>query len=308
MAMIEVKNLKKSYGDVEALKGISFSVKEGEIFGLLGPNGAGKTTTVSILSGILAADEGEVSIAGMNISKQGKRIRRIMGVVPQEIAVYEELTARENLHFWGSLYGLDGRKVREEAERVLELVDLVDRADDPVRTYSGGMKRRLNLVIGFIHRPRVVLLDEPTLGIDPQARLRILDIIKEEVSAGTTIIYTTHYLDEAERICDRIAIIDAGRILSVGTLEELARVAGEEERITVAGRFSREEAATLLSDVRIEFLSDGECRFAVSRREQIGDVLEKFFASGIKVENIRIEEPSLESAFVKLTGRDIRDI
>jgi len=294
MAMIEVKNLKKSYGDVEALKGISFSVKEGEIFGLLGPNGAGKTTTVSILSGILAADEGEVSIAGMNISKQGKRIRRIMGVVPQEIAVYEELTARENLHFWGSLYGLDGRKVREEAERVLELVDLVDRADDPVRTYSGGMKRRLNLVIGFIHRPRVVLLDEPTLGIDPQARLRILDIIKEEVSAGTTIIYTTHYLDEAERICDRIAIIDAGRILSVGTLEELARVAGE--------------AATLLSDVRIEFLSDGECRFAVSRREQIGDVLEKFFASGIKVENIRIEEPSLESAFVKLTGRDIRDV
>lgn len=306
--MIEVRDIEKSYGDIKALKGVSFSVKEGEIFGLLGPNGAGKTTTVSILSGILTPDAGEATIAGMDIGKESSKIKKIMGVVPQEIAVYEELTARENLYFWGSLYGLGGKRLKEETERVLELVGLSNRADDVVRAYSGGMKRRLNLIIGLVHRPKVVLLDEPTLGIDPQARLKILDIIKEEVSSGTTIIYTTHYLDEAERLCDRIAIIDSGKILSIGTLEELARVAGEENRVTVVGKFTREQAEPILKNVTVEFLADGECRFAASKRELVSEILQGFFSSKIEVDNIRIEEPSLESAFVKLTGRDIRDV
>jgi len=305
--MIEVKELKKSYGSIEALKGISFDVNEGEIFGLLGPNGAGKTTTISILAGLILQDSGEVSVAGMDVRKESRRIKQIMGVVPQEIALYEELTGRENLHFWGSLYGLSGSRLKDRTERMLELVELTERADDPVQSYSGGMKRRLNLIVGLLHEPKVVLLDEPTLGIDPQARLKILEIIKNEVSKGTTIIYTTHYLDEAERLCDRIAIIDSGRILSIGTLEELAKIAGEEDRVTILGNFVVDDIGGLMAGVNLEYVRDGECRFSTPNSELVGEVLERFFRSGIKVENIRIDKPSLESAFVRLTGKDIRD-
>ena len=172
----------------------------------------------------------------MDIRKDGRRVRSMLGVVPQDIALYEELTGRENLHFWGGLYGLAGKRLREEADRVLELVGLTDRADDPVREYSGGMKRRLNLSAGLIHRPKVILLDEPTLGIDPQARLNILDIIRNGVSGGMTAIYTTHYLEEAEKLCDRIAIIDHGKILAQGTLGELVKLAGEGNLVTVTRR------------------------------------------------------------------------
>ncbi len=223
--MIEVHEIRKSFGDVQAVKGIGFQVGEGEIFGFLGPNGAGKTTTISIISGLMLADSGTVRIGGMDIRKEGSKIRRLLGVVPQEIALYDELSGRENLHFWGSLYGLSGRELRAAADRVLELVGLTERSDDPIREYSGGMKRRLNLCVGLIHRPRILLLDEPTLGIDPQARLAILDIIRGEVTGGTTVIYTTHYLEEAENLCDRIAIIDYGEVLASGTLEELNRLA-----------------------------------------------------------------------------------
>ena len=305
--MIEVRELKKSYGSIEALKGISFSVNEGEIFGLLGPNGAGKTTTISILAGLILQDSGEVSVAGMDVRKDSRKIKRIMGIVPQEIALYEELTGRENLHFWGSLYGLSGSRLKDQTQRMLELVELAERADDPVQSYSGGMKRRLNLIVGLLHEPKVVLLDEPTLGIDPQARLKILEIIKNEVSKGTTIIYTTHYLDEAERLCDRIAIIDSGRILSIGTLEELAKIAGEEDRVTILGNFMAGDVGELMKGVNLEYVRDGECRFSTPNSELVGEVLERFFRSGIKVENIRIDKPSLESAFVRLTGKDIRD-
>jgi len=305
--MIEVKELKKSYGSIEALKGISFGVNEGEIFGLLGPNGAGKTTTISILAGLILQDSGEVSVAGMDVRKESRRIKQVMGVVPQEIALYEELTGRENLHFWGSLYGLSGSRLKDRTERMLELVELTERADDPVQSYSGGMKRRLNLIVGLLHEPKVVLLDEPTLGIDPQARLKILEIIKNEVSKGTTIIYTTHYLDEAERLCDRIAIIDSGRILSIGTLEELAKIAGEEDRVTILGNFLVDDISKLMTGVNLEYVRDGECRFSTPNSELVGEVLERFFRSGIKVENIKIDKPSLESAFVRLTGKDIRD-
>jgi ABC-2 type transport system ATP-binding protein len=305
--MIEVKDIRKSYGDVEALGGISFSVREGEIFGFLGPNGAGKTTSISIISGLLHADSGTVKIADMDIRKDSRKIRKIQGVVPQEIALYEELTGRENLHFWGSLYGLAAGEVKSAAERVLELVGLTERADDPVRTYSGGMKRRINLCVGLIHRPRILLLDEPTLGIDPQARLNILDIIKNEVSGGTTVIYTTHYLEEAESLCDRIAIIDHGRILADGTLQELTDLVGEEDIVMISGEFKDEQVRPLLKELKIEHLEDGSLRVLIPEPSVTGRLLGRFFEAGIHVGDVSIKEPSLESVFIKLTGRELRD-
>ncbi len=305
--MIEVKNLIKSYQDVTALDGISFKLEEGEIFGLLGPNGAGKTTTISIISGLLSADSGSVSVAGMDVASRGREVRRLMGVVPQEIAIYQELSARENLHFWGSLYGLSGSELRESADRVLDMVGLAERADHRVETYSGGMKRRINLCIGLIHQPRIVMLDEPTLGIDPQARLNILDIVKNEVSRGTTVLYTTHYLEEAENLCDRIAIIDKGEILAEGTLRDLTRLVGEEDMITIQGDFKAGQVGSLPRGIHMEHLDDGLVRVRTGDSRAIGPLLQDFMSAGLRVEDVSIREPSLESVFIKLTGRELRD-
>ncbi len=305
--MIEVRNLVKSFGDIQALAGVDFTVKEGEIFGLLGPNGAGKTTSISIIAGLLEADSGTVRVAGMDIRKDGSRVRRTLGVVPQDIALYEDLSGRDNLLFWGGLYGLSGARLREEADRVLDLVGLADRAKDPVRQYSGGMKRRLNLSAGLIHRPKVILLDEPTLGIDPQARLNILDIIRDGVSEGMTAVYTTHYLEEAEKLCDRIAIIDHGRILAQGTLAELVKLAGEGNLVTVRGSFTREQASPLLAGVAAEHLEDGSFRMLVPGQKELSAALARLFAAGLPIAEVSIQEPSLEGVFLKLTGRELRD-
>ena len=305
--MIEVRELAKSFGDVQALAGVDFTVNEGEIFGFLGPNGAGKTTTISIIAGLLNADSGTVRIAGLDIRKEGRRVRGMLGVVPQDIALYEELTGRENLHFWGSLYGLSGKNLRAEAERVLELVGLTDRADDAVREYSGGMKRRLNLSAGLIHHPKVILLDEPTLGIDPQARLNILDIIRGGVSGGMTVIYTTHYLEEAEKLCDRIAIIDHGRILAQGTLGELVKLAGEGNTVTVTGAFTREQVSPLLRGITVEHLENNSLRMVIPGQAELSGALGRLFSAGISIGEVSIKEPGLEGVFIKLTGRELRD-
>jgi ABC-2 type transport system ATP-binding protein len=305
--MIEVRELAKSFGEIQALGGVDFTVREGEIFGLLGPNGAGKTTTISIIAGLLSADSGTVRVAGMDIRKEGRRVRGILGVVPQDIALYDELTGRENLHFWGGLYGLSGKTLRVEAERVLELVGLTDRANDAVREYSGGMKRRLNLSAGLIHHPKVILLDEPTLGIDPQARLNILDIIRGGVSGGMTVIYTTHYLEEAEKLCNRIAIIDHGRILAQGTLAELVKLAGEGSVVNVTGSFTRDEVSPFLKGFAVEHIDDNALRMVIPSRAELGGALGRLFSAGISIGEVSIQEPSLESVFIKLTGRALRD-
>jgi ABC-2 type transport system ATP-binding protein len=305
--MIEVRQLVKSFGDVRALGGVDFTVEEGEIFGLLGPNGAGKTTTISIIAGLLDADSGTVRIAGLDNRRDAKRVKEMLGVVPQDIALYEELSGRANLHFWGGLYGLSGKRLREEADRVLELVGLAERGNDPVREYSGGMKRRLNLSAGLIHRPKVILLDEPTLGIDPQARLTILDIIRDGVSEGMTAIYTTHYLEEAEKLCDRIAIIDRGRILAQGTLAELVKLAGEGNLVTVSGAFSIEQVNPLLSGVAVEHLENGSLRMLVPGQRELSGALGRLFSAGISIGEVSIQEPSLEGVFIKLTGKELRD-
>lgn len=305
--MIEVNEIRKSFGELEAVAGISFRVEKGEVFGLLGPNGAGKTTTISMISGLLKSDSGSIRVAGMEAGGSNRRVSEVLGIVPQEIALYDELSGRENLHFWGSLYGLSGGRLRKSADRILELIGLSERADDPVRDYSGGMKRRINLGAGLIHDPELILLDEPTLGIDPQARNNILGIIKDEVSGGKTVIYTTHYLEEAESLCDRIAIIDRGVIHAEGTLRELTELAGEEDLVAITGDFSADQAERILDNVRVDHMEDNLARFFVSEKDTTGRLLNRFLKAGHHIENVSIREPSLESVFLRITGYELRD-
>jgi ABC-2 type transport system ATP-binding protein len=305
--MIAVKELNKSFGEVHAVKGIDFSVSRGEIFGFLGPNGAGKTTTISMLSGLLRPDSGTITVDGMDMNSSGREIRRIMGIIPQEIALYEELSGRDNLLFWGGLYGLSGGELKGRVDRALELVDLTDRAKDAVRTYSGGMKRRINLCAGLVHDPKIILLDEPTLGIDPQARIRILDIVKGLAGEGRTVIYTTHYLEEAENLCDRIAIIDEGTIHASGMLGELVELVGGRIMVTITGDFKAAEGQQLLDDAEVDHVSDGELRVKLLDRDSTGMLLGRFFSAGLHIDGVAIREPSLESVFLQVTGRELRD-
>ncbi len=305
--MIEVNDISKSFGDVRAVDGVSFRVEKGEIYGFLGPNGAGKTTTISMISGLLEPDSGTISIGGEELTAKTTEVKRNLGVVPQEIALYDELSGRENLVFWGSLYGIPSAELRESAERVLDMVDLTGRADDQVRTYSGGMKRRINLGAGLIHDPDLILMDEPTLGIDPQARASMLDIVRKEAERGKTIIYTTHYLDEAQNLCDRIAIIDKGTVHAEGTLRQLTEMAGQEDLVTLTGDFEPSHARKLVSGLTIDHIEEGSVRFFVSDRERIGKVLNDFFDESLYVKEVSIKEPSLESVFLRLTGYELRD-
>jgi ABC-2 type transport system ATP-binding protein len=309
--MIQAEALTKSYGDLKAVDQVSFNVREGEIYGLLGPNGAGKTTTLSMVSGLLQPDEGRVIFDGIDLAADPLRVKQDLGVVPQEVALYEELTARENLHFWGGLYGLSGAKLKDAVNAVLEQVGLTGRADARVNTYSGGMKRRLNLSLGLVHRPRVVMMDEPTVGIDPQARANILDVVREIARSGTTILYTTHHLEEAEEFCDRIAIMDHGKILAEGTLDELIRSLDEGDLITVRGTFDANsveyglrdlDSVQLISreDDRLVLSSSGDGAHAVS-------LLSRLLDGTLDIKGVSIQPPSLNGLLLKLTGRELRD-
>jgi len=308
--MIHVENLVKSYGDLKAVAGIRFEVEAGEVYGLLGPNGAGKTTTLSMLAGLLAPDEGRIRIDGLDMSEQAQEVKARLGVVPQENALYEDLSAREHLRFWAGLYGLSGRGVREAVARVLDWVGLTSRADEPVKRFSGGMKRRLNLALGLVHSPKVVLLDEPTVGIDPQARVNILDVVREVAKSGTTVLYTTHYLEEAEELCDRIAIIDHGKLLAEGTLEELQKMVGGEEVVTLRGTLD-EALRERLKSSGGRVLADEEDRLVLAVSGDGGhgsvELLQAVFAGGTAMDGVSIEPPSLNGLFLKLTGRELRD-
>ncbi len=309
--MIRVDELRKSFGELKAVDDVSFEVRDGEIFGLLGPNGAGKTTSINMICGVLQPDAGRVLVDDRDIWREPELVKRDLGVVPQEIAVYEDLTARDNLHFWGSLYGLKGAELRRAADEVLARVGLADRASDRVETFSGGMKRRLNLCMGLLHRPKFLLLDEPTVGIDPQARLNILEVVRETAAGGTTVLYTTHYMDEAEELCDRIAIIDHGRILTSGTLAELTRLAGEAEVLRLAGRFgSAEERERLgrIEGVRVLNVTDDGAVLSVDASGPgLLEVLPQILGSDLRVEDVSIQRPNLQSVFISLTGRELRD-
>src|SRR5512135_2409981 len=229
--ILEVHNLVKKYGDFTAVKGISFEIQEGEIFSLLGPNGAGKTTTISVLSTLYTPTGGEARIGGYSLSRQPMEVRRLIGVVPQDLALYDDLTARENLSFWGQMYNLSGRALKTRIDEVLEQIGLKDKANQRIRTYSGGMKRRVNIGVGLLHRPRLLFMDEPTVGIDPQSRRAILDSVKELNRQGMTVLYTTHYMEEAQELSDRVGIIDHGELIAIGTQKELTQQVGQTETL-----------------------------------------------------------------------------
>ncbi len=308
--MIHVEDLQKSYGSLRAVDGISFDVPEGQLFGFLGPNGAGKTTTLSMVSGLLKPDQGQVTIAETDVWTDPKKAKRTLGLVPQDLALYEELSARENLMFWGSLFDLPRAQLKANIDLWLDRVGLKDRAKEAVSKFSGGMKRRLNLAIGLVHNPKVVLLDEPTVGIDPQARNNILDIIREIAREGTTILFTTHHLEEAEALCDRIAIMDHGKLLETGSIEELARVVGDGDIVTVNGPFTAVQFRTALEKEDVNILGAVEQAGTVGLdRDKMNIVgfLQKLGDGGIEIRDVSIQKPSLESIFLKLTGRELRD-
>lgn len=309
--MFQVEGLAKRYGDVRAVDGITFEVRKGELYGLLGPNGAGKSTTMAMLSGLLAPDEGRILFDGIDLAAEPVKVKARLGIVPQEPALYETLSARENLKFWAGIYGLSGAALDKAVDRVLDETALAPRAKEPVRNFSGGMKRRLNLGIGLVHAPQAVLMDEPTVGIDPQARANLLEVVRRVAQAGTTIVYTTHYLEEAETLCDRIGILDHGKILAEGTLAELKRRLGDREVVTVHGRFDADAARAALSGVggaTVLGADAGKLLLSVAGGGRAAvELLQRVLGGGFEVEGVEIRPPSLNALFLDLTGRELRD-
>ncbi len=313
-AILQVNNLVKRYGDLTAVKGISFEVQEGEIFSLLGPNGAGKTTTISVLSTLFPPSEGDAWIAGHSVVRQPYAVRQTIGIVPQEIALYEDLTARENLNFWGQLYGLGGRELKARVEEVLQQTGLQEKANQRVKTFSGGMKRRLNIGVGLLHRPRLLFMDEPTVGIDPQSRRAILDTVKDlNRQAGMTILYTTHYMEEAQELSHRVGIIDHGEMIALGTQPELVKLVGQKETLTLEFGEDQSVAGIIpklqqMSGVQQVIAENHTLQVLVNDAEEIlPAVIQVCTAENLKIRSIQIREPNLEAVFLQLTGRALRD-
>ena len=308
--LLQIDHLAKAYGPVRAVQDISFSVRPGEIYGLLGPNGAGKTTTISMISGLLVPDGGSISIAGRPLAADPQAAKRLMGVVPQELALYEELSAAENLEFWGRLAGLDTKTARVRTAEILAALTLSDRARDPVKTFSGGMKRRVNLGCALLHRPKLILLDEPTVGIDPQARLNILEFVRSLRADGVGVLYTTHYLEEAESLCDRIGIVDHGRMHAEGTLRELQERLGGQRLFVLEGQWTGAEPDTwpgLRQHYRVLQHTDRQLVVAALDERDPADCLRELLALPVRAENVTLKRPSLNDVFLHLTGRDLRE-
>jgi ABC-2 type transport system ATP-binding protein len=290
---------------------VSFTAEPGSIFGLLGPNGAGKSTTIGCISGLLPPTAGSVRVQGHDVAREPRSAKSRMGIVPQEIALYEDLPAAENLRFWAEAYGLRGERLRDRVQSVLATVGLLDRAGDRVETFSGGMKRRLNFGCGIVHEPEVLLLDEPTVGVDPQSRVRLLDLVREQAGAGVCVLYTTHYMEEAEALCDRLAILDRGTIIAAGTMEELRGSMGERDLVRLSGTFDPEavrEAGRSLEGVEVVAASADQVALAVpgaSRR--LPELLAAVTATGAEVRETTVTRPSLESLFIRLTGKELRE-
>ncbi len=312
-SMLQVHNLVKKYDDFVAVNGISFDIKEGEVFGLLGPNGAGKTTTISVLSTLYAPTSGDAFVSGHSVAKETMAVRNLIGVIPQELALYDDLTARENMIFWGQMYGLSGKALRARVDEVLEQIGLADRAGKRIETYSGGMKRRVNIGVGLLHKPRLLFMDEPTVGIDPQSRRAILDSVKELNQQGMTVLYTTHYMEEAEELSDRVGIIDHGELIALGTQAELTRQVGENDALIlhIDEHQDGEPLATAVraipSVLRADVTDHAVAVIAPGAEEILAPVITVANEMGIKIRSVDIREPNLESVFLHLTGRALRD-
>ena len=314
--ILTVHDLTKNYGDFSAVKAVSFDIREGEIFSLLGPNGAGKTTTISVLSTLYAPTSGDALIAGHSVTKDPMAVRQVIGVVPQELALYDDLSARENLAFWGQMYNLGGKALKTRVAEVLEQIGLTEKADQRVKTYSGGMKRRVNIGVGLLHRPRLLFMDEPTVGIDPQSRRAILDSVKALNQQGMTVLYTTHYMEEAQELSDRVGIIDHGELIALGTQADLTRQVGQSETLIlhVGEGESVEAIAALVAAVRgLEGVHNADSAdqsitiIAAQAEEILAPVVTLANADGIRIRSVDIREPNLEAVFLHLTGRALRD-
>ncbi len=309
--ILSARGLVKRFGDLIAVNDVSFEIEEGETFGLLGPNGAGKTTAISMIAGLLEADGGSVTVADEPISTGSTRGRGAIGLVPQDLAIYPDLNGQENLVFFGRLYGMGGDSLLARVGEVLDVVGLADRKDDLVKEYSGGMKRRLNIGIGLLHRPRLLILDEPTVGVDPQSRNAILEAVENLSREGMAVLYTTHYMEEAERLCDRVAIIDEGVVQAEGTRRELVSMVGEKDRVAIEATGDLAAIARSLrgvqgvtdasaSDHRIEVL-------ATDASSNLAQLLTCVSDSGGSISGVEVKEPNLEAVFLHLTGKALRD-
>jgi len=311
MNAIEVKNLKKSFGDFQAVLDASFKADSGEVLSLLGPNGAGKSTTISMLSGLLAPTGGDASIMGHSVTKEPEAAKKSLGVVPQDIALYPDLSARENLVFWGKMYGLRGAALKSRVDEVLEIIGLADRQKDHVGKFSGGMKRSVNIGAALLHKPAVIIMDEPTVGIDPQSRRHILDNVKELNQQGMTVLYTTHYMEEAAELSNHIAIMDKGKVIAYGTHDELIKMVGEQTRIDITLNTEAEKILPVWQKTegvsKIDSL-DGKVTALVDDSNR---VLPRLFDAAskadVRITSVDIQEPNLETVFLHLTGRALRD-
>ena len=311
MSIVKVEQLVKKFGDVTAVDHVDLNIKEGEIYGLLGPNGAGKTTIINILCDMVKKDSGEIWLLDKKVEKTIENIKREIGVVPQNVAIYDDLTSKENVMFFASLYGLKGDLLKERALEALEFVGLSDQEKKFPKTFSGGMKRRLNIACAIAHHPRLIIMDEPTIGIDPQSRNHILKSVKKLNSMGSTIIYTTHYMEEAEHLCTRIGIIDHGKVIAEGTCEELKSIVTDRKSIVIQTGIDTEINSEGIKNIKgvlsvdinenritIECLKESDC---------ISDVLEFFTQQKIIIKDIKMQGVNLETAFLSLTGRRLRD-
>ncbi|HEY3806714.1 MAG TPA: ABC transporter ATP-binding protein [Kofleriaceae bacterium] len=304
MNVLELRGLGKDYGERTAVRAVDLDVVKGEIFGLLGPNGAGKTTTISMACGVVTPTRGSVTIAGIDLATNARAAKHKLGLVPQELAIFGELSAVQNLAWFGALYNLHGARAAERIDWALGVVGLRDRARDVVKTYSGGMQRRLNIAAGLLHRPELLILDEPTVGVDPQSRNHIFDTVRALRADGMTVIYTTHYMEEVEALCDRVAIMDHGEIVALGTQSELiARYAGKGIELELAGDL---DAASRAAEPVATVVRDGKL-LRVEPKAGLGAVIAAIEATGAVITRIESRQASLETAFLALTGRDLRD-
>ena len=313
--MLSVDHLVKQYGDFVAVDDISFDAAERTVFGLLGPNGAGKSTAINCISGLLTPTAGRIAVSGHDVVKDGKAARRSLGIVPQELAIYEDLPAIENLRYWGKAYGLRGKELEDRVSDVLEHIGLADRARDLPKEFSGGMKRRLNFGCGVVHKPKVLLLDEPTVGVDPQSRAKLFDLVEAERDAGACVLYTTHYMEEAERLCDSLAIIDHGKIIAKGTVAELKAQLGARDALQLNGQFPgdaiRDAVMSLVPGIAdLEILSQADDSLLLtlsSASHHLPKIFDAISGAGGSVSETSLRSPNLETLFLLLTGKELRE-